>query len=163
MEQDIISQLTKRRQGYDLGGRIKNAMEFFATGKAPAQEGDSIQDKLMFEFAKRSMEPREGFATEGEIPQTVGGKPIKTVTTKGGRYVPTYGDPTPLLGGFDMGGMVDSFDDGQPPVTQPTDVGGDNGESTLEDLIREARENGLNDEQLEEYLSDLEQQLGGQQ
>ena len=41
----------------------------------------------------------EGYGSEEEIPQTIAGLPIKGVSQKGGRFVPSYGNSTPLFFG----------------------------------------------------------------
>lgn len=187
MEDRILGRLAKGKGGpVSPQDAISRALFFAGTGQVlPTTQanGSSLADRLAIEDYKRQQQqsdpmrqlqmknlesqianrggasPMEGYATEEDIPQNVGGLPIKSVSVgKGGRFKPTYGYQTPLLGGFDMQGMVDSFN--QPQQQQQYQVD-DKGSSYIESVRQQIKSQypDATDDEIMDYLEAL---AGGQ-
>lgn|SRR3990167_854195 len=166
MEDDILARLRNRPQVHPVQRGISNALIRWGGGTPQATQEDDLTTKIALLNYKNSLNQEEGYASEDEIPESMGGLPLKTVALgKGRRFKPTYGNQTPLFGGFDMQDMVNQFSQGQPAEpeqqnVQPSYDTENNDE--LNSILAEANYVNMSDEEQEQFIKFLESRMGGQ-
>lgn len=117
-EDEILNRM-RQPQKRGLGDSIARFGSILATGQPPKDEDgatrlanqmalmqfkNQLPDKNqeMTDLKMKNMQSQidsrgnvdEGYATEADIPKMVGGLPIKEISSKGGRFVPSYGQPS---------------------------------------------------------------------
>lgn len=188
MDNRVMGRLAKGRKtegAVSPMDAVSRALFFAGTGQVLPQtktNSDSLSDRLALEqykqqakqsdpmrtlqmkniesqIANRGGTEPEGYESEDDIPQDMAGLPIKQVSLgRGGRLKPTYGYQTPLVGGFDMQEMVDSFS--QPQQQQPQFD--DEGSSYIESVRQQIKSQypDATDDEIMDYLEAL---AGGNQ
>lgn len=114
----MVNQLAPMNPQVQRGG-VADILSMLGGGKPVSEQGGgSDLAKLYQEQAiKKMFEDQEGYGSEGDIPQKIGGLPVKTITQKKGRYVPTYGNPTSFQ--FDMGDAIGDINSGSDEAEIP--------------------------------------------
>jgi len=91
-----------------LAGAAGRFGTILATGKAPSDPNQDLMAKLQYKALAENLEPKDGYDNPDQIPQELGGLPLKGITQRKGRYVPTYGKPS--FFGFDPNQFGDEPD-----------------------------------------------------
>lgn len=171
----MYEQINERRQG--LGERLKEnilnpsgdnvykAAMILAGQKPETDHYSKLAEAMALAQFKQNVKPseeEEGYASEADMPETLGGLPIKTVTPgKGGRLKPVYGKPTPLFGGG-VDDILEQFNSPQvgEPATPPSYPVQPN--QDFDALLAEADYANMSDEEQEDFIKFLESKAGGQ-
>lgn len=151
------------------GDNVYKAAMILAGQKPQDDSNEKLATQIALLNYKQGLKPEEtpdGYASESEIPSTVGGLPLKSVSSEKGRYKPTYGKPTPLFGD-NVGDILSQFDQPQQGQPQP---GGQPQAPTypvqqnpdLDVLLAEAGYADMSDEEQEDFIKFLESKAGGQ-
>jgi hypothetical protein len=111
----LMATLMKPKSAFDRG--LQPSIDYNRRMAGEKVEPTEDYSKLYAQEAIKNLpqfKDQEGFATEGEIPQQMNGLPVKSMTYKNGRWVPTYGVEKPLVQFGDIGNMVED-------INNPTD------------------------------------------
>ena len=146
---------------------LSNAADLFVGRKPqfPVGGNSKLAEAMALAQFKQNVKPfeeEEGYASEADMPETLGGLPIKTVTPgRGGRLKPVYGKPTPLFGGG-VDDILEQFNSpqvGEPatPTSYPVQPNQD-----FDALLAEADYANMSDEEQEDFIKFLESKIGGQ-
>lgn len=117
---DLYSRVQRRQVG-PMQRTIGNTLHALA-GNPVKNNDDDLETKIaLLEYRDQlsrgnqqfrqdlKTETPEGYATEGEIPKSIGGLPLEGVTSKGGRFVPSYKTPSSGMFGQEGGSTLGDY------------------------------------------------------